>query len=68
MQTDPNPANFFYNTVTVDLNLLDFGAARGYSEEYVNEYLQTVYGASDNDAALVLRSTTALGFLTGEES
>jgi aarF domain-containing kinase len=68
MQTDPNPANFFYNTVTGDLNLLDFGAARGYSEEFVNEYLQTVYGASNNDAALVLRSTTALGFLTGEES
>jgi aarF domain-containing kinase len=68
MQTDPNPANFFCNKITGDLNLLDFGAARSYSEEFDTEYLQTVYDASDNDAALVLRSTTALGFLTGEES
>jgi len=62
MQTDPNPANFFYNVDKDEVNLLDFGAARGYSDDFVHHYLKTVYGASENDSAMVLKATTHLGF------
>ena len=68
MQTDPNPANFFYNPVSRVLYLIDFGAARDYSDEFVTNYLDTVYGAANGDAKLVLRATTDLGFLNGKES
>jgi len=62
MQTDPNPGNFFYNPEKDELNLIDFGAARGYSEEFVRLYLDTVHGASEGDSATVLKATTQLGF------
>jgi len=58
MQTDPNPANFFYNPDSDVVNLLDFGAARGYSDDFVKHYLLTVYGASENDTQMVLKATT----------
>ena len=32
MQTDPNWSNFFYNTKTKQLILLDFGACRSYEK------------------------------------
>lgn len=68
MQTDPNPGNFFFNPITKELNLLDFGAARDYSVEFVEKYLDTVWGAANNDPQLVLKATTDLGFLSGDES
>ncbi len=42
MQTDPNPANFFYNSVTGDLVLIDFGACNRYSKEFVEKYRRVV--------------------------
>ena len=68
MQTDPNPANFFYNPISRVLYLIDFGAARDYSDEFVTNYLDTVYAAANGDAKTVLRATTDLGFLSGKES
>lgn len=68
MQTDPNFANFFYNPNNETLYLLDFGAARAYEKEFCKNYLDTVYGASNNDPALIMKSTMELGFLSGEES
>ena len=68
MQTDPNPANFFYNVNSDELNLFDFGAARTYSEKFVEQYLDTVFGASELDSHKVLKATTELGFLSGDES
>ena len=68
MQTDPNPGNFFYNPVEKTLYLLDFGAARGYDDSFVNNYLDTVWGAANNDPQLILKATTELGFLSGDES
>lgn len=68
MQTDPNPANYMYNPVNKKLYLLDFGAAREYSDHFVKNYLKTVWGASNDDPQMVLKATTELGFLSGEES
>lgn len=68
MQTDPNPGNFFFNPLTKTLHLLDFGAAREYSEEFVKNYRDTVWGAANDDPQLILKATTELGFLSGDES
>ena len=68
MQTDPNPGNFFYNPVKKVLYLLDFGAARDYDRDFVKNYLDTVWGAANDDPQLILKATTDLGFLSGDES
>ena len=68
MQTDPNFGNFFYNPDTEVLYLLDFGAAREYDMKFCKNYLDTVWGASNNDPALIYKATKELGFLSGEES
>lgn len=35
MQTDPNPANYLYDTETGVLNLIDFGAGRTYDKDFL---------------------------------
>uniref|UniRef100_A0A8D0A5N0 Coenzyme Q8B n=1 Tax=Sander lucioperca TaxID=283035 RepID=A0A8D0A5N0_SANLU len=68
MQTDPNWANFFYNSDTNKVVLLDFGACRGYPEEFTDDYIQVVHAASVGDRATVLSKSKALKFLTGFEA
>jgi len=67
MQTDPNWANFFYNESENKLYLLDFGASRTYSKEFVDLYIDLVKGAADNDKDKVMDISYKLGFLTGYE-
>jgi len=67
MQTDPNPANYFYNPIEKKVYLLDFGAAREYSQDFVKQYMITVHGAAVNNPTAILEATTKLGFLSGEE-
>jgi len=47
MQTDPNPANYFYDTETRKLNLIDFGASRDYNPSFVNSYMGVVYNSAN---------------------
>ncbi|XP_029026650.1 atypical kinase COQ8B, mitochondrial isoform X2 [Betta splendens] len=68
MQTDPNWANFFYNSDTNKVILLDFGACRSYPESFTDEYIQVVHAASVGDRATVLRKSKDLKFLTGFEA
>jgi predicted unusual protein kinase regulating ubiquinone biosynthesis (AarF/ABC1/UbiB family) len=68
MQTDPNMGNFLYEPDTDQLVLLDFGAARGFSEEFCRGYFNIVDGAAHRDEARVWRASEQLGFVTGEES
>lgn len=68
MQTDPNWSNFFYNPETRQLVLLDFGASRGYSSEFLDKYVEIIKAAADGDRAEVLRLSQQMGFLTGFES
>jgi len=67
MQTDPNWANFFYNEKQAKLWLLDFGATRTYSDEFVDSYIEVVKSAADGDREKVLDLSLTLGFLTGLE-
>lgn len=68
MQTDPNPANFIFNNQSNTLYLLDFGAARSFSEQFMDKYIKIVYGASVNDRKLIMDISKDIGFLTGEEN
>ncbi|GAB4819196.1 hypothetical protein N2152v2_006242 [Parachlorella kessleri] len=68
MQTDPNFGNFLYDAPTDKLYLIDFGAARHYSRAFVDEYLLMVKGCAERDSEEVIRRSTKLGFLTGDES
>lgn len=42
MQTDPNWSNFLYDESKKRINLIDFGAARGYPKSFVDDYLRMV--------------------------
>lgn len=41
-QTDPNWSNFLYDENTNTINLIDFGAVRDYSKDFVDNYLSMV--------------------------
>ncbi|XP_031788678.1 atypical kinase COQ8B, mitochondrial isoform X1 [Nasonia vitripennis] len=68
MQTDPNWSNFFYNPRTKQMILLDFGACRSYTKEFMDKYIEVINGASEGDRHKVLTISREMGFLTGYES
>ncbi|XP_013189138.1 atypical kinase COQ8B, mitochondrial isoform X1 [Amyelois transitella] len=68
MQTDPNWANFFYNPTTKQVILLDFGATREYSKEFMDQYIEIIKAASDGDRQAILQMSRQMKFLTGYES
>lgn len=68
MQTDPNWANFLYDNETGRITLLDFGASREYSKEFVDQYIRVIKAAALGDRDGVLLASEKLGFLTGYES
>ncbi|XP_043264143.1 atypical kinase COQ8B, mitochondrial isoform X1 [Colletes gigas] len=68
MQTDPNWSNFFYNTNTKQLVLLDFGASREYEKSFMDKYIEIIYAASEGDRDKILNLSKEMGFLTGYES
>ena len=68
MQTDPNWANFFYNPNSRQIILLDFGASREYSSDFMDKYIEIMKAACDNDRRLVLEKSREIGFLTGYET
>ncbi|KAK8729821.1 hypothetical protein OTU49_008341 [Cherax quadricarinatus] len=68
MQTDPNWSNFFYNAETEQVALLDFGACRDYSKDFVDKYIHLIHGAAIKDHEKVLHYSQELGFLTGCEA
>lgn len=68
MQTDPNWANFLYNKQTKKIELLDFGAAREFSENFIRDYMQVLRAAVRKDRSQVEYYSKKLGYLTGLES
>ena len=68
MQTDPNFANFLYDSPSGELTLIDFGAAKAYPKPFVDDYLRMVVACAERDEKGVIDASVALGFLTGEES
>ena len=68
VQTDPNPANFFYNKEKNQLILLDLGAGRTYDDQFLDSYKQIIIGASNKNNELIMDYSIKMGFLTGEEN
>ncbi|KAK9382258.1 ABC1 family-domain-containing protein [Kockiozyma suomiensis] len=68
MQTDPNWTNFLYNEKTKKIELLDFGASREYSPEFVDNYVGVLKAAVRGDVKGCEEYSFKLGYLTGLES
>ena len=68
MQTDPNPANYLYDLKTDKLNLLDFGAGRDFTDEFLDSYIEIIHGAYSSNREKIIERSQMLGFLTGEEN
>ena len=65
MQTDPNWGNFLYDEAGGKLHLIDFGAAREFPVDFVDDYLNMVRACAEQDRQGVIDWSTRLGFLTG---
>lgn len=68
MQTDPNWANFLYNENTKQVELLDFGAARDFNDEFIDNYVNVLRAAIRKDRKAIEEISKKLGYLTGLES
>lgn len=68
VQTDPNFSNYLYDALNDQIWLLDFGAAREYSEEFITKYRELIQYAAEQDYDGVVKMSKELGFLTGFES
>merc|ERR1712070_1072340 len=55
MQTDPNWSNFLYDPEERVLNLIDFGACRGFSKTFTDGYLKMVQACASRDRAGVIQ-------------
>jgi aarF domain-containing kinase len=68
MQTDPNWGNFLYDVKSRQTTLIDFGATRSYSKEFVDGYLRIVWASANRDEETLFDQSHRMGFLTGEEN
>lgn len=68
MQTDPNWSNFFFNPINGQIALIDFGAARSFSSEFVRKYYRILKAAAHKNQDEILKHSINIGFLTGHEN
>ncbi|TFY70715.1 hypothetical protein EVG20_g2292 [Dentipellis fragilis] len=68
MQTDPNWSNFLWNAQTRQVELVDFGATRAYSVEFIDSWLRLLQAAADRDREGCRIWSLKLGYLTGQEN
>jgi len=68
MQTDPNWTNFLWNSKTHQIELVDFGATREYSQEFMDNWLRLLQAAAAGDREACVKWSVKLGYLTGEEN
>ena len=68
MQTDPNWGNFLYDVGSGATSLIDFGAAREYSKDFVDGYLRIVWASAQRDEPTLMEQSHRMNFLTGQEN
>ncbi|GAA6062932.1 hypothetical protein JCM10212_005945 [Sporobolomyces blumeae] len=68
MQTDPNWSNFLFNDKTKKIELIDFGASREYSSDFIDKYKRLLSAAIAEDREQSIAVSRELGYLTGEEN
>jgi aarF domain-containing kinase len=49
-------------------SLIDFGATREYSKDFVDGYLRIVWASANRDEETLMKQSYDMGFLTGEEN
>ncbi|MDO6782943.1 AarF/ABC1/UbiB kinase family protein [Neptunomonas phycophila] len=62
VQTDPNLANYLYQSDTQKLVLLDFGAVRSYTPDFVRDYWSAIEAAVEEDEEQLAAALGKLGF------
>ena len=65
IQTDPNFANYRYDTESRQLILLDFGATRAYPAEIVAAYRRLMAGAIAGDRPAISAAASDIGYFQG---
>ncbi|CAK9784878.1 ABC1-domain-containing protein [Cutaneotrichosporon oleaginosum] len=68
MQTDPNWANFLFDAPSGRIQLIDFGASRAYTKEFMDGWYRLLQAALDGDRGAMKAESESLGYLTGEEN
>ncbi|KAF9228105.1 ABC1-domain-containing protein [Gyrodon lividus] len=68
MQTDPNWTNFLWNSSTRQLSLVDFGATREYTTEFMDNWLRLLRAAACEDRTGCVDWSLKLRYITGEEN
>ena len=68
MQTDPNWANFLYDQQNDKIQLIDFGASREYTKEFMDGWFRLLKAALEGDREVMRVESQNLGYLTGEEN
>ncbi|THH05684.1 hypothetical protein EW145_g4624 [Phellinidium pouzarii] len=68
MQTDPNWSNFLWNEPTGQIELIDFGATRSYSKEFMDRWMHLLQAAVAEDREKCVHWSLELGYLTGAET
>lgn len=68
MQTDPNFTNFLWDSKAQQLSLVDFGATREYTKEFMDSWLRLLQAAASEDRIACAEWSQKLGYLTGEEN
>lgn len=68
MQTDPNFTNFLWDSRAQQLSLVDFGATREYTKEFMDSWLRLLQAAASEDRIACTEWSQKLGYLTGEEN
>lgn len=68
MQTDPNWANFLYDPKSDTLGLIDFGASREYTKEFMDGWYRLIKSALEGDRVTMKTESEKLGYLTGDEN
>lgn len=66
VQTDPNFANYQYNSKTGEIVLLDFGATRRFKANFVSNYKKLARAAIAGDKTKLAAAAERLGFSMGD--
>lgn len=67
MQTDPNWGNFLFLPSSGRIQLIDFGASREYTPEFMAGWYKLLSAALSGDKPAMVAESQSLGYLTGEE-
>ena len=68
MQTDPNWANFLYDPSNDKITLIDFGASREYTKDFMDGWYRLLTAGLRGDRVAMKVESESLGYLTGEEN